>query len=175
MYLACHQGDSVPYVANCKVAVCCTSPRWWYVACYHDEGTPARMGWENSPLALHGAYFWRGSFFPSLSEGLLAKSRDYQGIEIVSVELESLGIFQLKSIYIPLYLGWSKFVKAMCELRIELVHYFQLCYSTQFNVIPNINRISRNSVTCNRTRTYSLAHIKWVCNKFVAMKVIVKY
>jgi len=24
----------------------------------------------------------------------------------------------------------------MCELRIELVHYLQLHYSTQFNVIP---------------------------------------
>ena len=34
------------------------------------------IGWENSPLALHGTRFWRGSFFPSLDEPLPPKSHD---------------------------------------------------------------------------------------------------
>jgi len=37
----------------------------------------AQTGWENSPLALHGAHFRRGSIYPSLGERLPAECRDY--------------------------------------------------------------------------------------------------
>ena len=37
----------------------------------------AQPGWENSPLALHGAHFRRGSIYPSLGERLPAECHDY--------------------------------------------------------------------------------------------------
>jgi len=37
----------------------------------------AWTGWENSPVALHGADFQWGSIFPSLGEWMLAECHDY--------------------------------------------------------------------------------------------------
>ena len=82
-----------------------------------------------------------------------------QGIGTVSVELELLGIFHLKDTSV----FELKFVEAMCESRIELVHYLQLCYSTQFNVTmdhqQDIEKLSYVHVYHARV-SYALAHIK---------------
>ena len=51
-------------------------------------------------------------------------------LELLGIELELLGTFHLKGTSV----FELKFVEAMCESRIELVHYLQLRYSTQFNV-----------------------------------------
>ena len=37
----------------------------------------APMGWENSPLTLHGTHFQQGSLYPSLGEQFPAECRDY--------------------------------------------------------------------------------------------------
>jgi len=61
------------------------------------------------------------------------------------------------------------------ESRIELVHYLQLHYSTQFNVVPEyqLDIKKHNYMPCIVHVYPTSMYPKASCNKFVAMKVIV--